>query len=154
MSPSQLSDDALFALISKAQESTKTTKLSTENVFARLGKIHELFAQFVRKPDSAALIYSDPVSDAVTWKAIGERLVVGRWTTVSDAEVISFLHVNDDEMSRRHFEITHQGDGIYAIRDLESTNGLYLNEVEEQNALLVSGTEIRAGQTNFVFVGT
>ncbi|MBV9010136.1 MAG: FHA domain-containing protein [Verrucomicrobia bacterium] len=145
---SALSDDELVALIGKTSSSAKTTKVSTHDVFERLTTVSDLLAELPKQPNTAALVYRDPNSGAVNWKAIGERLTVGR-SRNRDAN----LQITDEEMSRRHFEIMHVGDNVYTINDLGSTNGLYLNGLQAKTEFLVSGTEIRAGRTDFVFVG-
>jgi len=41
-------------------------------------------------------------------------------------------------------------DGIYILTDLHSTNGTFLNGVEEKTAFLVGGTGGRASSTGWV----
>jgi len=59
------------------------------------------------------------------------------------------LKLNTKRVSRRHSEIRESGDHIW-IRDLESTNGTYVNHVRiEQAELLKSGDLISVGDFNF-----
>jgi hypothetical protein len=148
MNVSDLSDEALVALIRQTHSSAKATKVSTHEVFERLSRVSDLLLELRDKPDIAALVYRDQSSGVGQSAEIREKLVVGRFPGNAD----NTLQINDEEMSRRHFEIVHVGDGVYTVRDLASTNGLYLNGLAEKITYLVSGTEIRAGRTNFVFV--
>ena len=56
-------------------------------------------------------------------------------------------------MSRTHFEVVPEKDGLYVVRDLGSTNGVYINGSRTSEDPLVAGTEIRAGNTMFFFTG-
>jgi uncharacterized protein YjbI with pentapeptide repeats/pSer/pThr/pTyr-binding forkhead associated (FHA) protein len=80
----------------------------------------------------------------MTWIRPGETVTVGRSHTRADMAI----H-RDREMSGAHFELAC--DGSYCrLRDLESTNGTYLNGQRVAAAILRDGDEIRAGRTNFV----
>jgi len=60
------------------------------------------------------------------------------------------LIINDATVSRRHCEINLTTDG-YAIRDLGSTNGTYVQGVRIQSAFLDTGSEFQLGETRLVF---
>ncbi|MEZ6317717.1 MAG: FHA domain-containing protein [Phycisphaerales bacterium] len=61
------------------------------------------------------------------------------------------LPLTDNTISRRHAELTPDGDTWY-IRDLESQNGTYVNGVNiRQRIKLQPGDQIRVGSTVFVF---
>ena len=75
----------------------------------------------------------------------GESIVIGR-------EVDGGLSLPDPYMSNRHVRLFTEGNG-YAIEDLGSTNGAYLNgrrltDVEK----LKSGDRIRLGETIFQYM--
>jgi pSer/pThr/pTyr-binding forkhead associated (FHA) protein len=53
-------------------------------------------------------------------------------------------------LSRVHFEIAFNGD-IAAIRDLQSTNGTFVDGMRVQEVVLRSGSKISAGRTEFDF---
>ena len=53
-------------------------------------------------------------------------------------------------MSRRHFLIEYKNNA-YFVRDLETTNGTWLNAHRILEAELKPGDRLTAGQTHFVF---
>lgn len=58
----------------------------------------------------------------------------------------------DRQVSRRHARIEWDGSaGNYVIYDLQSTNGLFVNEQRVDNRVLRSGDRIRLGKTVIVF---
>ncbi len=63
------------------------------------------------------------------------------------------LVIDDVTVSRRHCEIELTSDG-YAIRDVGSTNGTYVQGVRIQSAFLGTGTEFQLGGTRLVFCPT
>lgn len=70
------------------------------------------------------------------------RTVVGRRATG--------LSVDDPALSRSHFEIEARGRDFF-LRDLDSSNGTFLNGHPVRTAKLASGDQIRAGRTNMEF---
>jgi len=61
------------------------------------------------------------------------------------------LPITDSTVSRRHAELTPDGD-VWYIRDLASQNGTWVNGVEIKNRIkLQLGDQIRVGSTVFVF---
>lgn len=61
----------------------------------------------------------------------------------------------DRQISRRHARIEWDAiTGNYVIYDLQSTNGLYVNEQRVDNKILRSGDRIRMGKTTLVFEST
>jgi len=59
------------------------------------------------------------------------------------------VRVPDEFLSRRHFEVGPDPDGIIRVRDLGSRNGTYLNTLPAQNTKVQGGDEIRAGVNRF-----
>lgn len=77
----------------------------------------------------------------------GWAKIIGRGT-----EGIDF-HIPDTAISRRHAELSYR-DGQWAIRDLDSSNGTFLNELRIQKVtLLRNKDQIRCGATVFLFEG-
>jgi signal transduction histidine kinase len=75
----------------------------------------------------------------------GWAKVVGRGTEKVD------LHIPDQAISRRHAEFSFR-DGQWALRDLHSSNGTFLNETRiNGSVLLASGDQIRCGSTVLLF---
>ncbi len=60
------------------------------------------------------------------------------------------LVLTDHTVSRRHAEVEGKTNG-YVIRDLDSTNGTFLNGVRVREAYLTPGSVIRLGQTEISF---
>lgn len=60
------------------------------------------------------------------------------------------LHVEDPAISGRHFAIEERGAEFF-LRDLESSNGTFLNGHRVRATKLSSGDRIRAGNTTFTF---
>ncbi|HLQ30252.1 MAG TPA: FHA domain-containing protein [Ktedonobacteraceae bacterium] len=58
--------------------------------------------------------------------------------------------VNDREVSRRHASLRREGTN-YALEDLGTPNGTFVNNQRIQCHLLASGDVIRLGQTVFTY---
>lgn len=59
------------------------------------------------------------------------------------------VRVPDEYLSRRHFEVAREDDGIVRVRDLGSRNGTFLNTLPARNTKVHMGDEIRAGVNRF-----
>ena len=151
--PSQLSDDALAKMICEARTTVRDVPSSSAEVADRLSRFSKFYDALSTKPETAALIYKDPITGSATWRAIGDRLLVGRSPKVSAKIVGALLSIRDDEMSRQHFEVVLTNDELYLLNDLDSLNGTYVNGVRQETAVLIGGSEIRAGKTIFIFSG-
>src|SRR5688572_31700729 len=79
------------------------------------------------------------------WVRPGQVVHFGRTQRADEC----FPH--DAAMSSRHFRVERSVDGWHC-RDLQSTNGTFLNDVLIVEALLHPGDRIRAGDTTFVVV--
>ena len=77
------------------------------------------------------------------WELRDRSMVFGRGQEVENK-------IDDKEMSRRHFQIEHKN-GAYLIRDLETTNGTWVNNRRIVEAELKPGDRVIAGKTSFVF---
>ncbi|OGW18485.1 MAG: hypothetical protein A2X56_09555 [Nitrospirae bacterium GWC2_57_13] len=90
------------------------------------------------------------------------RLVVtkgkdeGREVTLQQAAIAigalaeSDLVLTDPTVSRKHAVVEERPDG-YVVRDLESTNGTFLDGVKVREGYLSAGSVIRLGQTEIAF---
>jgi hypothetical protein len=78
-----------------------------------------------------------------------ERLTLSQPRTTVGRESADIV-IPDPAMSARHFEIELRG-GEYFVRDLESSNGTFLNGDRIRAAELASGDTIRAGQSSLTF---
>jgi FHA domain len=152
-SSSGLSDDALAKIISEARTTIRKVPTSSGEVVDRLSRFNEFYEALPTKPDTAALIYREPVTESATWSPIGSRLLVGRSAKRLANGLGSVLRIQDQEMSREHFEILLTNDGLYLLKDLKSFNGTYVDGVRQERTVLIGGSEIRAGKTSFIFTG-
>ena len=55
--------------------------------------------------------------------------------------------VDDEKMSRRHVELHVQREGGVQVRDLDSTNGVYLGSARVPSTLVPVGSSVRCGAT-------
>lgn len=58
--------------------------------------------------------------------------------------------IDDPEMSKRHFIVGRRGTTYY-LRDLQSTNGTWVNKQKITDLELTPGLTLRAGDTHFAF---
>lgn len=56
----------------------------------------------------------------------------------------------DERMSRKHFVVTPR-EGAFFVRDLDSTNGTYVNNARITEVELQPNDRLRAGQTVLIF---
>ena len=61
------------------------------------------------------------------------------------------IQIDEDAISRNHAVIEHQADGV-VIRDLNSTNGTYVNDSPIRHHQLLDGDQIKIGRTIFKFL--
>jgi pSer/pThr/pTyr-binding forkhead associated (FHA) protein len=59
------------------------------------------------------------------------------------------VRVPDEFLSRRHFELVREDDGVVRVRDLGSRNGTFLNTLPARNTKVHTGDEISAGLNKF-----
>ncbi|MEA2571835.1 MAG: hypothetical protein QOI24_3836 [Acidobacteriota bacterium] len=59
------------------------------------------------------------------------------------------VRVPDEFLSRRHFEVVPDTEGIIRVRDLGSRNGTFLNSLPARDTKVHAGDEIRAGNNRF-----
>lgn len=152
-SPSRLSDDALTKMIFEARTTVRNIPRSSADVTDRLARFNELYKALPAKPDTVALIYRNSATGSPTWSPIGNTLLVGRSPKRSANVPGAAVSVQDQEMSRQHFEIALTNEGLYLLNDLKSLNGTYVDGVRQETAVLIGGSEIRAGDTTFLFTG-
>lgn len=94
------------------------------------------------------------INDLVTWKPVlsfdgqTHELKIGTTSVGRDDE--ADIKVEDRGLSRVHFEIAFDGQ-IAAIRDLQSTNGTFVDGSKVSELVLRSGSTVSAGRTEFTF---
>ena len=65
-------------------------------------------------------------------------------------EIGNLLHLQDNEVSRRHAEIRRVGD-TFVLDDLKSSNGTFVNNRRVERAELASGDRLQIGRTVMVY---
>jgi hypothetical protein len=94
------------------------------------------------------------INDLVTWKPVlsfdGQTHELKTGTTSVGRDDEADIKVEDRGLSRVHFEIGFDGQ-IAAIRDLQSTNGTFVDGSKISELVLRSGSTISAGRTEFNF---
>ena len=75
-----------------------------------------------------------------------EPQLIGR---SSEASVLS-----DQTSSRRHAELTPEGDGTWYIRDLQSSNGTFVNGQRVRERKLLTGDQVQMGRTLLLYTGS
>src|SRR5437867_10853755 len=74
----------------------------------------------------------------------GEDLSIGR-------DASNGLRIRDRSVSRLHCVLNFEG-GQYRIRDLESRNGVFVNDIPVREKALVDGDQIKIGTALFLFL--
>lgn len=101
--------------------------------------------QAAPRKGKAFLMVSAGEAAGTVFPLANSSLLIGR---SADAEV----RINENAVSNEHARLEPSGSG-YVIRDLESTNGTYVNgRLITGNVALASGDTIRTGSTTFTFV--
>lgn len=84
----------------------------------------------------------------------GSRFALDSPVTTAGRHPESDIFLDDITVSRRHAEIERRGGG-YAVRDVGSLNGTYLNRERIEDSALENGDELQIGKFKLVFfVGT
>jgi hypothetical protein len=97
---------------------------------------------------------SKPVDGSAQWQPVlllgNQRYELKLGTTSIGRDEKADITVDDRGLSRIHFEIAWNGE-VAAIRDLQSTNGTFLDGSRINELVLRSGSKIAAGRTEFDF---
>ncbi|HEX9890080.1 MAG TPA: FHA domain-containing protein [Nitriliruptorales bacterium] len=83
----------------------------------------------------------------------GSRFLLDRDTTTVGRHPDSHVFLDDVTVSRRHTEVERHGED-FAVRDLGSLNGTYVNGDRVEERALASGDELQVGRFKLMFVGT
>jgi len=77
------------------------------------------------------------------------RILPGNERTIGRATGADFI-IDAALVSRVHCRVTALNDGQLEIKDLESTNGTYVNGERIETARLTSGDRLQVGRVEFV----
>jgi pSer/pThr/pTyr-binding forkhead associated (FHA) protein len=73
----------------------------------------------------------------------GRSMTVGRGSQAD-------INIDDGSLSRLHARVTAEPDGLLAIDDLGSTNGILINGREQMSSYLRAGDVVRFGRVEYV----
>ena len=107
------------------------------------------------KPSIGADDLKVPPNIRATLKVIsgaeqGRTFPLSMSTTVIGRGEQADVRIDDDAMSRRHTEASYRN-LEFRVRDLDSSNGTFLNGSEVKEYALRNGDKIMAGETLFLF---
>lgn len=107
---------------------------------------------FVLKPsqEGSSLMIQKCKLLAVSGPLMGKEFLIQSENFTMGSGANNDLVLADKTVSRRHCEIRLSTEG-YCIRDLDSTNGTYVQGVKIQAAYLSTGSELQLGETRLVF---
>jgi pSer/pThr/pTyr-binding forkhead associated (FHA) protein len=95
-------------------------------------------------PGQACLIVRRGPSAGTKFTVDSDTVTVGRHQQ-------SDIFLNDITVSRRHAELRKEG-GKYAVTDLGSLNGTYVNRARVDSSALASGDELQVGKFRLLFL--
>jgi pSer/pThr/pTyr-binding forkhead associated (FHA) protein len=84
-------------------------------------------------------------------QAQGMEYLVTKAYTVIGRDPASDITPRDSRISRQHAVIVYV-DGSYILKDLDSTNGTFMNGASIKQASLRHGDKFRVGETTFQFI--
>jgi len=90
------------------------------------------------------LVCIEGVEKDTFWELSGSRSIIGRDSTCDIA-------ISDPKSSRIHAEIVHKGN-TYVFSDIKSRNGSFINNEQVTQQVLVSGDQIKIGDTTIKVV--
>lgn len=96
-----------------------------------------------------ALCYIAKNAETIKEFSFNQQCQVGRAKSLNDLDIST----DDKWLSKSHFKIVVDGEGIPIIEDLESRNGTYVNDIKiDERKILHRGDCIRAGHSIFIFL--
>lgn len=80
----------------------------------------------------------------------GARYLLDQDETLAGRHPEADVFLDDVTVSRRHAEFVRTGN-LFSVRDLDSMNGTYLNDVLVSESVLSDGDEVRVGKFRLTF---
>lgn len=81
----------------------------------------------------------------------GSRFLLDQDLTTAGRHPDSHIFLDDVTVSRRHVEFRREGDG-FALYDVGSLNGTYVNRERIDSAVLAGGDEVQIGKFRLVYL--
>ena len=110
----------------------------------RITRVGPLTKRSANEPACLVLIYPPGGDRGKRFELVLDELVIGRG---GDSD----LQVDRDSVSRKHAKLVRTPNG-FAVQDLGSTNGTYVNDQPIQEQLLRDGDKLKIGNTIFKFL--
>lgn len=133
---------------------SEVNKHAVQRGYRLTGEIDLSISSDEKVSQGSVRVGSAAISDLVTWKPVvviaGTRHELKTGTTTFGRDDAADIKVDDRGLSRVHFEIAFDGE-IAAIRDLQSTNGTFVDGARITEVVLRSGSRVSAGRTDFEF---
>ena len=85
---------------------------------------------------------------------VGKRCVVDRDVVTVGKRGDSDLVLTDASVSRQHLRISRMPDDRWALHDLGSTNGTFVNGTRVNQTPLSSGDRLQVGRTLMIYTGS
>jgi two-component system, cell cycle response regulator len=82
---------------------------------------------------------------------LGKKYSLAQSSTVIGRSSKVDIQIDEDAISRSHAIIDNLGDS-FAVRDLDSTNGTYVNDRPIRQKTLIDGDQVKIGRTIFKFL--
>ncbi len=83
---------------------------------------------------------------------LGKKYRLGQHSLIIGRSSKSHIHIDEESVSRNHCRLKRDSNKSVAIRDLGSTNGTYVNDVQAEEVVLQDGDLIKVGRTIFKFL--
>ena len=133
---------ALITIESTEQEGTPVGTLAVpDSTLDDARMVRALLAKrSAELPKRAILVCIDGALNGQEFEIPSTGLVIGRE---------GHVRVPDEFLSRKHFEVLPDEEGMMRVRDLGSRNGTFLNTLPAQFTRVEAGDEIRAGVNRF-----
>src|SRR5258705_6773833 len=90
-----------------------------------------------------------PRLKVTTGKQVGKSLDLTKPTIIGRGETAQ-IQISDNHASREHCKVFEQG-GAWVVADLNSRNGIKVNDVQTTRKNLSNGDRIVIGETTIVF---
>ncbi len=133
---------------------TEVSRHAVQRSYRLTGEIELNISSDSKVARGSVKVGAAALEDLVSWQPVlsfdgqPHNLKTGTTTVGRDDE--ADIKVDDRGLSRVHFEIAFDG-RMAAIRDLQSTNGTFVDDSRVSELVLRSGSTISAGRTEFNF---
>ncbi|MFQ5949934.1 MAG: FHA domain-containing protein [Nitrospiria bacterium] len=92
-----------------------------------------------------------PCLVVISGKELGKKIPLNRQKMLVGREPTAHIPLDEETVSRRHAEF-HTKKGRTIVKDLQSKNGLYVNDTKVIGSTLKNGDLIRIGDTVFKYL--